>query len=894
MKKISTLTVLLMLTMAVSAQGYRKWDFTNWSAATVASLQAEALAGVTGGAWSDTEKANGDNPQPGNCYWSYAESNSADGTLVANGAPIAETEGLLFNPAYLKNRSLAIAVNYSSTSLGTYTGPQYLWLGGGNKAAGSRVLCFTIPKVKIGQKITFTVESHKPSDPRGISLFVNDVNSDANQIGESFKPTTLETYSWENWTLPEGVTDEDGDGLVDILVYNTNGCHIYAIEIGSTDQKSKVAYVYSGTTDEALTALQANDLLAVDAIDAAATTLTTAQLTAYDATVIAASVPAEGANANALKEALPWTPVVNLNTALYAAWGYGTAVATESPFLKVVTDNDELFKGIEMVEDEGIKGIPMSEAAGISGLLLGDHFAADAVPAVPMENEQAAGIHKHNMSHNAYIFIPFVASPTAEARQLLANAVNAAINSKAEVKPLVAPTFTLDYKNMRTLVSIKSAQPTATIYYTTDGSAPTEQSAVYTEPIEITTEGTVVKAAAIAEGYTLSEVAEVTVGLKQQSAKPAISAEQTTGKSIVTISGEGTLWYNYSGTADTLKATKYTGPVTLTYPRTVYAFATDEGKVNSEAAELSVGISGMQPRIDVLAHMDANSAEYNGGSTSTAYYFSWGKNKSGASGHPYYNTEEGVVEHTTTDPETGDEVTTFEYTLLNTEEEKDFGNGWAIRSRGEIVDWENLTTGTNYGDNNAYNYATVDDENPYFPATKSIINLADKNTEPAGTTFPYNAYVVTTKKFAGPFDVVLNVGSIVKPGSQADHRFVVQTAADGNQWESNWTVLGDTLKLIDSQRLTRNYTRSYEGTDEVYVRVIMTDKNSKIGLYDIYIANQGEKSKELLTGITEATAAAQPRSAAVYNLNGMRLNGKRRGLNIEVRADGTVRKIYQK
>ena len=164
MKRFFTLTTLLLLVLSVSAQGYRKWDFTNWSAATIANLQAEATKGVTGGSWSDTEKADGSNPQPGNCYWSYGEANVIDGTLCANGAAIAETDGLLFTPAYVAKRSLAIAVNYPSTSLGNYAGPQYLWLGGGNaKSASARIVCFTIPKVKIGQKITFVVESHAVS-----------------------------------------------------------------------------------------------------------------------------------------------------------------------------------------------------------------------------------------------------------------------------------------------------------------------------------------------------------------------------------------------------------------------------------------------------------------------------------------------------------------------------------------------------------------------------------------------------------------------------------------------------------------------------------------------------------------------------------------------------------
>ena len=238
MKKIFTLTMLLALALTVNAQGYRKWDFTQWSAQTIDNLNTEALKGQLGGSWSDIEKSTSGATTPGNgvCFWSYGDNVSADGYLMANGAVIAETEGLVWNTTYTAKRSLALAVDYP-TALNDYAGPQYLWLGGGNaKSASARILCFTIPKVKIGQKITVVAESHKPSDARGISLFVNAVTDDANQIGESFKPKAQESYTWENWTLPEGVT-VDGD-VVDILVYNTNGCHIYSIEVGEASEKS--------------------------------------------------------------------------------------------------------------------------------------------------------------------------------------------------------------------------------------------------------------------------------------------------------------------------------------------------------------------------------------------------------------------------------------------------------------------------------------------------------------------------------------------------------------------------------------------------------------------------------------------------------------------------------
>ena len=230
---------LLLSIVGADAQNYRKWDFTQWSFTTIDNLKAEdIIGGIDGAGWSSTEKANGDNPQPDNCYWSYSEDNSVNGVLSANGVAIAETEGLIFNPQYTVKRNLAIAVNYPTTTLGTYAGSQYLWLAGGNaKSASARIVCFTIPKVKVGQKITMVVESHKPTDARGVALYVNDATDDANQIGEAFKPKTQESHAWVNWTVPAGAAT-NADGTVDILVVNTNGCHIYSIEVGDNPENT--------------------------------------------------------------------------------------------------------------------------------------------------------------------------------------------------------------------------------------------------------------------------------------------------------------------------------------------------------------------------------------------------------------------------------------------------------------------------------------------------------------------------------------------------------------------------------------------------------------------------------------------------------------------------------
>ena len=203
------------------------WDFTKWSDATVANLKADAAASKTSG-WSDVEKkadaeagADPTEASKDNCFWSVAEPND-DGTLSANGVVIEELKGLKFFSVYTTARSLAIAVNYPTTSLGDYAGGSYLWLGGGKK----KVPCFAIPAVAAGSTITMEVESHKPSEGRGVELYAGlsedgKTVDDATKIGDTFNPTAKESHSWTIETAG------------DVIVYNTNGCHIYKIEVTS-------------------------------------------------------------------------------------------------------------------------------------------------------------------------------------------------------------------------------------------------------------------------------------------------------------------------------------------------------------------------------------------------------------------------------------------------------------------------------------------------------------------------------------------------------------------------------------------------------------------------------------------------------------------------------------
>lgn len=900
MKKIFTLAMMALLTTAVvSAQSYRKWDFTKWSDKTIANLKAEAAqGGVTGGAWSDTEKADGSNPQPDKCYWSYSEANVGSDGLMANGALISETEGLVFNGAYVSRRSLAIAVDYPSTSLGDYGGPQYLWLGGGNaKSPGARLWCFYIPKVQVGQKIVISAESHKPSDARGVSLFVNKVTDDALQVGESFTPKTLATNTWENWTLPEGATTND-DGTVDIYIYNTNGCHIYSIEVGDPNQKSKIAYLYGGTTDEALTVAKANENYQVEEIDVTTATVTSEQLQGYDVTIVASTVSNDAAVA-AIKEAQPWTPVVNLNPDLYAAWGYGEATNTGMNIIEPVDKNHKLFNGVEPSEQDDVIFVKMNSQSVIQGVKLSGKFADDEVVATAVQNPDVVTIHTHNIGHNGYVYVPFNGSDaTDDAKTILGNAIKVAAQSKAEVTAAKKPTITLTYKNMATEVTISSSVPSPEIFYTVNGSDPTEEN-VYTGPFVVSEEGVTVKAVVRGDGYLMSEVASLAVDLKQQAAAPTISVAQAGCTAIATLAcaTEGVhIFYNYEASTDTTKSTLYTEPIELMTNKTLTAIAGNSVYVLSEPTTQTITVENPLVFTEVLGHMDANKADYyqkfydmeekpNGdSSTKVVYFFSWGKTKEK---YPYYDTSADPIS-TTTDPETGDEVNVYP---MNPEEKYDFGNGWAVRSRGQIIVEEiAIKAGTDVGNTTSYNPATVDEFEfaEQYPVTECYLNLSEWNT----AKDPRSAMIYSTKKFKGPF-VVLAYISNGNSGTGPEVVFETGDDIEGDAVETEWNQIGEACNLTQGQRLYKKFVRVYSGEDEVYLRARHSGGGSKAGFYDIYVLGLDPDS---ITGISELANGKQNTQSApaVYNLSGIRQNGLKSGLNIVVMGDGTVKKVMVK
>ncbi|MBR3897585.1 MAG: chitobiase/beta-hexosaminidase C-terminal domain-containing protein [Bacteroidaceae bacterium] len=921
MKKLLLSALALTMTMGMSAQ---RWDFTNWSAETVANLLAVNPANNE---WSDIEKSDGTAPtdiSKENCFWEVASHGTDEGAeLTANGVVIKETAGLLFTHTG-KNRSLAIAVNYPETSIGTYNGPSYLWLG------SKTINYFVIPNVKPGTEITIGVESHKNSDARGVELYVGRGNSGTKLNDPDGNAITMPTtYVEQVFFLPEDLTDTPNeDGTFDITVRNTNGCHLYFIQVGdgeTIEEPNKIAYLYDSSkstdydvdSDPAYAVISGTDNI-VEAIDikdftAESTDTINALESNYDLVVVSEGPNSGHKFASSLLGMVNRVPMLNMKSFFYKSgvWGWGTGenpkpapstiVLTEAgaahPVLGSlgygVGEEVELYIAPDDYTGNIIQGYTASE---------GSLIANDAVLATVGDGVNA--IHEHGTT-NKYMLYPFSSDAavagvefTEDATNLLLAIVDYLADTKTKVRPAAKPAINITYDNGVTTVDITTGIEGATIYYTIDGTEPTSASPVYSDDL-VFTEAAVVKAFVSATGYNDSEVASAEIVVKSKLAVPTISIVRNADNSEVTLATttEGsTIYFNFTGDTNAATSQAYTEPIVLTEPATVYAFVSGGDYLDSEVVSEYVGINSLTAetiRLDTIAHFDANPTDWflndteNGGSgEAKAYYFN-GKNA-----WNYYSTE--IIG---TEPVLGEDGV-----QLKTEDGRDSvkniyspdpaalkvfnplnENGWVIKSAGQVLTLEgNLDAQAGVGNGATGRYAETAIDAIGGAPTKGCITFGGKTSGD-----PYTASIETTGAYAGPFDVLVAVGNGNGSGKGI---LEIQTSVDG----ATWATL-DTLNLADTQRYYKRTRVAYNETASVYVRLAQTGGGSKAQVYDILLLNNGELSKQYTeqgSGIElPSVTGAEVVGVQIYNASGIQQRELGRGLNIvrQLYSDGSVK-----
>lgn len=860
MKKLFTLTLIALFALmgSVNAQEKKTWDFTKgWSDETLANLEAGSEWTLDGTSWKETGKFTGD--------------------FVANGKPIKELSGLTRGSAGLSKNN-----NYLLT-------PTTFRLNRNNQE-------IIFPKLKNGQTITIKGKSaNATAEDRGIKGAYDYMKLIEGPEDCRVKASLGEvTLKWKIET-----TSPDSVDIKFVMIKGGVDFMLFQIDEGDVIETAKIAYLSNSDAEDAVAAtLKTHENTELTIINVANTQPTVEQLRNYTLLVIGAKVPADNAVVASLKEALPWTPVLNLNADVCEAWGYGEIAEYENNIIVPKNEKDKIFTDITFEEEDGTKFFNFADAFKI--VTPGDYFTGDAVLGTtyvedPEETAQTI-IHQHNGNHNAYIFLPQADNYSEMGLKVISNAADILINTKQEITPTSAPNITLQYKDKNTNIILTKGgnQPKTKIFYTLDGTEPNEQSTLYTDTVNVT-EACTVKATAIAEGYMLSTTKEKTVDIFDQPKTPVISSEMGEGSTTIKIACEtadAQIWYNFTGDTDTLKSTKYadTLNVVITMPQNITAYAVSGGMVFSELATERVLVKNPRVVIDVAAHFSAPqwTADNNPEGKAVASgkgMFSWGANAT--SMYSKVVKTDSIVIDSLGNEQIISVINPDSTVYRDWEAVNEAGENpeWVLTSQGTCLIWQNTTAQTtNFGDDSNYNPLYSTDVDPLFPVTKNDIQFYKFQSGEPG-----NGSIQTINKYQAPLDVVVLANMQGGP-------LLVQVSTDS----LNWTTIGEIAKTGKS-RIWSKYAFNYDEKEEVYVRLTQEVASGGAKVFDIYIANQGEKSQDLLkeleeelTGITNTKPQQQIAVEGIYNLSGVRQNTMRRGFNIIVNSDGSIKKVMMK
>lgn len=173
--------------------------------------------------------------------------------------------------------------------------------------------------------------------------------------------------------------------------------------------------------------------------------------------------------------------------------------------------------------------------------------------------------------------------------------LNAEANAAA---PVISPdggTFSTSQS-----VQITSSTPSASIFYTLDGSTPSPTSTEYTAPITISVD-TTIKAIATASGYNQSAVTSATFMFTSQT--PPVTFAPTAGTyptaqsvTMVDTDTNAKIYYTTDGSAPSSSSNLYASPIQVSVSETINAVAIDPVMQSSNVATASYVIQVAPPQ----------------------------------------------------------------------------------------------------------------------------------------------------------------------------------------------------------------------------------------------------------------------------------------------------------
>ncbi len=880
MKKFLSLSMLLALAICANAQQRKTWDFTKGiSDETLANLEAD-------GAWTVTYNDDGSFKQAVDASKIYGE-------MTANGVVIEELSGIKFG-----NGGLSNANN---------------WIIGSNKFRMSRKNESFSLRVAPGQTITMKARSaNSTATDRG---FVGDSNMEYVSGPENgvCPGGNIEAEGRDErgdftlvWKVFESIDGLEGDSLDVTITASPNGSlDISLIQIDKGDEtettgKNKIAYLYDSSypsydlkADRSFNVISSvvpelfndTEVVTIDANNN--TDVDIDSLRNHNVVIVSNAITATNPYVATIKEAIAYVPMLNLSTSLYETWGYGKAAEGEDNLIYVApkAQTSPIFfdaDGITFLDEDGITAIYYDTPVAGYTAEEGTYFAKDSVWAKAGNDVNA--IHVHNDSRNAYMMLPTVFGAdedfTDEYEAYLANIINMLNGTKKALTKTAKPSVAQVFNNLSTTVTLKSSTGSAVIYYTLDGTEPTMESTVYTEPFEIANAGVTVKAIAKGDGYYLSDLTETAIEIHELAKAPAISVAENDGNTEITLipANEGeTIYYNFTGSNAITASSMYEGtPITLTKHATITAFtAAYDTYLQSETTSQFIKVQNEKVRMDVVSHMDAKASVWTPASANPTYY-------NGKNGHAYYS--DIIVTDANGEPilsEDGDVTYEPANELVNVNPQ----NGWEINTYAQAMFWQSNNPTHNVGDGGGYNPETaLDDSNETTSGCISFGGNGATNSDGIGGP-NFTGCIQSTEAFQGPFDLVSFISTT---GSGAVDVFAYVTT---DTLSGEWNELGK-LETGTVKRLWKQTTLSYDGTDMVFVKV--TGKSGAC-VFDLYIKNEGELSKDYITGIQNVNAGKAAEGEVIrtmiYSINGTQLDKAGKGINIikEVYANGAVK-----